>query len=650
MSDPPKSVPTLSFGTPATSGGSTFGGSSQVSTSDNKTNSLFGSVNNNNPSGSTLFGGTGNNSGGTQQSSLFGAGVKSGQGSSLFGAASSNTNPTSTAFNFGPQPTTSNNQSSGFNFGKPPETGSQKTTSASGPFSAFSTPDKTSAPTSSGQTQTSSIFGGLGNTGGNGLFGGAASSTPATNKQSGEFSFGNPSTTPAGPPPSGSNVGGATGSFMFNKPQQQTAPALGNLKVGTSSGQEPSLTAAPTGLFGNLAQSNSGGGGLFGSSKPVNNNSSTTSATPSSGMFAAKNTNSGTGLFNMISASKPAGGLFGNVGDSQSNSSSTAAPAAPTPATTGAPQQTQQAQTDAPAQGSNMFAGLGSKNTVPAATTQATAPSTFSALGSGTSLSTTTSKPAFSFPSSTPTTTTQPLVPATTATASTGPSNPFGNLGTSTAGTNNATPAITTSTAGLFADLGNQADKSANANSQASSTAATGGLTASSAPAPSSSLFGVLNQPATSTATSQLSGTAAPDSSKTNSNTIPAPSLGTSTSGPAPPAQSRLKNKSMDEIITRWASDLSKYQKEFQSQAEKVAKWDRMLLENSDKIQKLYGSTLEAERAKSEVERQLSSVESQQEELSGWLDRYEREVEEMTARQVGQGEGLSGPDQERERT
>jgi len=43
-------------------------------------------------------------------------------------------------------------------------------------------------------------------------------------------------------------------------------------------------------------------------------------------------------------------------------------------------------------------------------------------------------------------------------------------------------------------------------------------------------------------------------------------------------------------------------------------------------------------------------VEGQQEELSGWLDRYEKEVDDMIARQVGQGEGLQGPDQERERT
>ena len=122
-----------------------------------------------------------------------------------------------------------------------------------------------------------------------------------------------------------------------------------------------------------------------------------------------------------------------------------------------------------------------------------------------------------------------------------------------------------------------------------------------------------------------------------------------STIGPAPPAQSRLKNKSMDDIITRWATDLSKYQKEFQAQAEKVARWDRMLVDNSEKIQKLYGQTLEAERATTEVERQLSAVESDQAELEGWLNHYEREVDAMI-KQQGDGEAASGPDAERQRT
>ena len=81
-----------------------------------------------------------------------------------------------------------------------------------------------------------------------------------------------------------------------------------------------------------------------------------------------------------------------------------------------------------------------------------------------------------------------------------------------------------------------------------------------------------------------------------------------------------------------------------------MAAWDRLLVDNGDKIQKLYQKTFEAERETSEVESQLASVESQQDELAAWLDRYEAEVDEMFTRQVGQGDALQGPDQERERT
>jgi nuclear pore complex protein Nup62 len=159
---------------------------------------------------------------------------------------------------------------------------------------------------------------------------------------------------------------------------------------------------------------------------------------------------------------------------------------------------------------------------------------------------------------------------------------------------------------------------------------------------------GLGEQSKTSESAAQQSTTGA---GKTGTNDASKPSnLGQSTSGPRPPAQSRLKNKSMDEIITRWAADLSKYQKEFQRQAMKVAEWDRMLVENSDKIQKLYGSTLEAERATAEVERQLTAVENDQNELESWLDRYEKQLDDLIAQQVGQGDALQGPDQERERT
>lgn len=106
----------------------------------------------------------------------------------------------------------------------------------------------------------------------------------------------------------------------------------------------------------------------------------------------------------------------------------------------------------------------------------------------------------------------------------------------------------------------------------------------------------------------------------------------------------------MDEILSRWASDLAKYQLDFKEQAEKVAQWDRLMVDNGEKIQKLFNATYQAEKDSAEIERQLANVESQQDELAAWLDRYESEVDEMFARQIGQGETLQGPDQERERT
>ncbi|KAK5139026.1 hypothetical protein LTR04_003976, partial [Oleoguttula sp. CCFEE 6159] len=206
----------------------------------------------------------------------------------------------------------------------------------------------------------------------------------------------------------------------------------------------------------------------------------------------------------------------------------------------------------------------------------------------------------------------------------------------------NATPTSSAAPNSNLSAASGQSKDTATATSTAPGTGAT-----TSTQAPAASFFGAAaSKPAETSSTTQ------PTTSGPAASTTTAPNLAVSTSGPAPPPQSRLKNKSMDEIITRWASDLSTYQKEFQSQAEKVASWDRMLVENSDKISKLYSKTFQAERDTAEVERQLSDVEGQQEELEQWLDRYEREVDELMDR-LGAGaggEGLQGVDQERERT
>jgi hypothetical protein len=195
-----------------------------------------------------------------------------------------------------------------------------------------------------------------------------------------------------------------------------------------------------------------------------------------------------------------------------------------------------------------------------------------------------------------------------------------------------AGPPTTTTTAPAAAPTTAAATTSTTAPATTTTTtSAAGGLFGSGAPATSSA-------PAASTAAASTTA----DASKNP--------LGASTHGP-PSQLSRLKNKTMDDVITRWASDLSRYQKDFKEQATQVSDWDVVLVGNGDKIQKLYLDTFEAERASHEIERQLQAVESQQDELEGWLDRYEAEVNDLFARQVGQaGDQLSGPDQERERT
>lgn len=126
--------------------------------------------------------------------------------------------------------------------------------------------------------------------------------------------------------------------------------------------------------------------------------------------------------------------------------------------------------------------------------------------------------------------------------------------------------------------------------------------------------------------------------------------MGASTAGPVAPAQSRLRNRTMDEILTRWASDLTRYAKEFKGHAEQVAHWDQIIVDNSAKIDKLYVKTRTCEKQTMSVEMQLSAVENQQNELESWLSKYENDVEEMLTKDGSGQTEPGGPDQERERT
>ncbi|PWY91130.1 hypothetical protein BO70DRAFT_85622 [Aspergillus heteromorphus CBS 117.55] len=487
----------------------------------------------------------------------------------------------------------------GFSFGAQNQSGAAGQTTPLFGGNSSQTPNKSEATPGSAPTATSGLFGNASNPTG-GLFGNATS-TPG---QTGGSLFGGASsTTPAGPPPAGAS---GQAQPLFGQAAQKPGGLFGNLNSktpATTSSTPPSsmTTTAPSttpSLFPAAQQPS--GGGLFGSTTPQTTFGS--NPTPAAG-----------------------GSLFPNTNQAAAPSTTTNGPS------------TLFGQAPAPA-GSSSAIGSGAAQTS----------SLFKAPSSGADAT----KPAFSL---TP-------QPATTpaASAAAPQKSLFPTLG---ATTSSATPSSTPAPAGgLFAGLGAAKPAAttapaAPAASAAPAAPAAGGLFGAkpAASTPSTQPASAAPTAPTTTASDKPTMSATPGATTTTTGTTATTAtggigLGASTAGPTPPAQSRLKNKTMDEIITRWATDLTKYQKDFRDQAEKVAEWDRMLVENGTKVQKLYGSTVDAERATQEVERQLASVEGQQEELASWLDRYEREVDEMMSKQVGPGETLQGPDQERERT
>ncbi|KAK3672751.1 FG-nucleoporin nsp1 [Recurvomyces mirabilis] len=464
------------------------------------------------------------------------------------------------------------------------------------------------------------------------VFGQSTSTTPADKPLFGAITPQNsktapPSFTPAGNPPSSSLFGGAG-------KQKENEPATSQPQQGGSLfGAKPAATQAPAFQFPGTAPTQS-------SSTPQSNNG---------GLFAPKTTAQGPNATPLAAPS-----LFGGAAQPQQSSSAT--PASSAPAAGGLFSNLHQPGDSAPAQaaGQGLFSGASgfklpgapassTANQPTASTTSAPAPSfSFPTAGQTTSsapaqpASTTAPAPSFSFTQPTPSTTSQ------TPAAAPAPAAGSGGLFGATA------PAPAASGAGGSGGLFSGAAAPAASNAGGSggglfgAPASSQAAPAASSGAPAGGLFGN-----TAPAASQSTMTAAP--------AAPALAATASTTGPAPPQQSRLASKSMDEILTMWSTSLATHQKTFQQLAQRVSTWDRQLVENSSKISALYGRCFQAERDCSEVERQLGNVEHGQVELEALLDRYEGEVDRMMegsgfGEGGGGGGGPGGVDRERERT
>lgn len=614
----------FSFGQPSGTSASSSGG-------------LFGTSGATGQSSGGLFGSSGANNSGTTGGSLFGnagaTGGAAGTGNTGTGwsfGQNSNTQNTGSTANasgglFGQKPNTQNTgsagNSSGGLFGQTsttPNTGSTGNTTG-GIFGQASTTQNTGA---TGNTS-GGLFAG-GSTGGN-IFGNNAGSSsqapgtpgqPATSKPSlfGSTTpaasgptnfFGNPSTTPAGQPPANSIFGASTGGAT-SQPQATSKPAFSFGPTPAATSSTTSTTPAPTSnLFGGQGQQ-APAGGLF-APKP-----SSTPASTGGGLFGQQPANA---------ASQPAstGGLFAPKSDA---SSTTPAPASSNPF------------------GGFKLSGGGASGSKEGPSDDSKKPSEnnqSSTSGSGFPSFGSKDKPAFSFPTS------SQEQPPSSQPASSAPA--FGGIFAKP----NAPASQTTDKpkTGFFSQTSTSASQPSATGTapaptfnlgatqpQASSTTSTTAAPAASAPAP-----GLFN----------LGGSTA-NAAGTTSTTKGPSTFTASTAGPAATAQSRLRNKTMDEILTRWASDLTRYTKEFKAHAETIAHWDQIIVDNSAKIDKLYIKTRTCEKQTMSVEMQLTAVENQQNELEAWLNKYENDVDEMLAKDGPTQNELGGPDLERERT
>ncbi|KAK3617674.1 FG-nucleoporin nsp1 [Elasticomyces elasticus] len=662
--EPNQSVTQMSFGQQPTTSGGGAGAGNTTDTSGSGTG-LFGSTTNTPASNTTgsLFGSKTNTTTPSAPGSLFANALKNDSSSGaggLFGSKPSSGTGTPSIFAQQPTPQSTSEKplfgavtggagSGGNIFGAFHTQSSALSRQSRARRSAWKYGDTNSflgsTPTPS-TGATSNPFGGAASTAGNtGGWSFPGSTTPQANKTA------QPSTTPAGNPPvnlfgSSAAAAPANPSNIFGaKTPLPTPPAgtgggglfaglgQGQTPAGTSGAGTPATTTQPTSGAGLFA----GGGGF---KFPGAAASSTATTQPA----AAAATTSSFGGFS----------LGGGSAAATSQPASTSSAAAPSMFSMGGANQNAAPAASSGAAAPSMFSmGGGNQNAAPAASSAAPAGGMFANLGGASSgaAAPASTAPAGGLFSG---------LGASNAPAQGGeaPKNLFGNLGTSTG----AAPASTAAPAtggGLFGNLGGAAPAKTNETGSGlfgnlgAGSAAAGGTTTAPAPAGGfpapaktgeapKNLFGSLGGGGASTTT-------APAAATTQT-------AAASTSGPAPPTQSRLANKTMDEILTTWSTSLAAHQKTFQGLATRVSEWDRVLVGNSGTISTLYGRCFQAERDCAEVERQLGGVEGAQDELEGLLGRYEGEVERMLeSAGVGGGEGglgmgQGGVDGERERT
>ncbi|XP_053486304.1 nucleoporin 62 like [Ictalurus furcatus] len=413
----------------------------------------------------------------------------------------------------------------------------------------------------------------------------------------GGFNFGAAKTTASASTTPGFSMqtGGLTaGAFPFGAASQPQAPA-GTSQIAGLLAQTTTSTAASQGgfSFGAPSQSSTAGGGFnFGGAPKL-----------------------GLGL---TPASQPAttavtlGGLMTSTTSSSGSGFAFGAP----PSQTAAPTQ----------QGTGGFSFPGAKVQAPAATSAQSTPS-FSLGGQSTGLTLGAPAPApaassigsnFGIkPAATP-------APASTAAASqaasmsslfaspmpSATSTVFNLGGSTTAAAPAASSAAPVSTGLTLKPLG--AATTTAATTAAASTAATAGFSLSLKPAVSAA---------------------------------PAASIAASTAALTASAAPVMSYAQLESLINKWSSELEDQERHFLQQATQVNAWDRMLVENGEKITSLHKDMEKVKLDQRRLDQELDFILSQQKELEDLLAPLEESVKEQSGTIY-----MQNADEERERT
>uniref|UniRef100_A0ABM0MR93 Nuclear pore glycoprotein p62-like n=1 Tax=Saccoglossus kowalevskii TaxID=10224 RepID=A0ABM0MR93_SACKO len=87
-----------------------------------------------------------------------------------------------------------------------------------------------------------------------------------------------------------------------------------------------------------------------------------------------------------------------------------------------------------------------------------------------------------------------------------------------------------------------------------------------------------------------------------------------------------MNYRQLEESINKWTVDLEEQEKVFLTQATQVNAWDRLLIENGEKIKVLHGDVEKVKVDQQRLEHELDFILSQQRELEDMLKPLEESV------------------------